>query len=388
MKKYVAMLLVLLPCVAFAQSTTTPLTVTCNSVALNGAVEFNARAQGGTGTYTYSWAGSGAVATSSAVGTNSSTFTFPVTTNQTPETALVTVNDGQNIINGNCAQVFPIIQPIVGYCSVEVLPLYYNSSNTTVNGRTIRFRALAGGGTGTYTYTWNGTDNLSGTTQDITQVYTTAGLKTGTVTITSGTQSAQLTCTANLIDVTAITDRNKVDIGGSCALSSQVPSTQAQVTWTAMTEGVSSSTVAWSGDQIYNTATSSTNSAYYTLQYTSPGLKTANLSITSNDSARQNLGLTCQALVANTVVTTRATNGCFIATAAWGTADAPEVVALRKFRDDTLLTTTLGSDLVNAYYAVSPPIADVIRGSSPLKWIVRMLLKPIVYFAQQIDQKQ
>jgi hypothetical protein len=390
MKKFIALLLVVLPVITFAQSPTPTqaLTVTCNSTALNGAVEFNAQAQGGTGTYTYSWQANGAVATSSLSGNNSSTFTFPVATNQTPETALVTVADGQNIITGNCPQVFPIIQPIVGYCTVEVLPLYYNSSNTTVNGRTIRFRALVGGGTGTYTYTWNGTDNLSGNTQDITQVYTTAGLKTGTVTVVSGTQSAQLTCSANLVDVTAITDPNRTDIGGSCTLSSQTPSTQSPVTWTATTEGLSTSSVAWSGDEIINTATSSTNSSVYTLQYTSLGLKTANLSLSSTDGTNQNLTMTCQALVASSTVTTTATNGCFIATAAWGTQDAPEVVALRKFRDDDLLTTTLGSDVVNAYYSVSPSIADVIRDSNPLKYLVRILLKPIVYVAQQIDQKQ
>jgi hypothetical protein len=287
------------------------------------------------------------------------------------------VTDGQNSGAANCPAITAIIEPIVGYCSVEVLPTYY-SSNQQTSGRTVNFKVAAGGGNGTYAYVWTGSDGLFSTTQDVNEIYTTPGLKSATVTITSGNQTAQLTCTANLVNVGADTNQNEPTLGGSCSLSTPTPSTQEQVTWNAEVEGVSSSTVGWLGD-----ASGSQN--YYTTQYTTPGLKTANLTLNTTDG--QDLSLTCQALLSSTTDTVAGTNGCFIATAAWGTADAPEVVALRKFRDDKLLTTTLGTDFVNAYYAVSPPIADVIRDSSPLKYLVRILLKPVVYIAQQIDQK-
>lgn len=71
--------------------------------------------------------------------------------------------------------------------------------------------------------------------------------------------------------------------------------------------------------------------------------------------------------------------GCFIATAAYDSAFAPEVVLLRQFRDDVLLTSALGRFLVQGYYAVSPHIAKPIARIPLLKTTVRKrLLDPIV----------
>lgn len=71
---------------------------------------------------------------------------------------------------------------------------------------------------------------------------------------------------------------------------------------------------------------------------------------------------------------------CFIATAGFGEATG-EVGILCDFRDNVLMTNPLGRMLVKAYYTVSPPIADFIRQSEPLKATVRVLLKPLVVFA-------
>ncbi len=46
---------------------------------------------------------------------------------------------------------------------------------------------------------------------------------------------------------------------------------------------------------------------------------------------------------------------CFIATATYGSAFAPQVIALRRFRDEVLLPSDIGSLFVTAYYFVSPP---------------------------------
>ncbi len=71
--------------------------------------------------------------------------------------------------------------------------------------------------------------------------------------------------------------------------------------------------------------------------------------------------------------------GCFIATAAYGSSLAPEVVTFRRFRDEVLLNSNLGAAVVDLYYAVSPPIAKLISNSSFLRTATRkILLEPIL----------
>ena len=73
---------------------------------------------------------------------------------------------------------------------------------------------------------------------------------------------------------------------------------------------------------------------------------------------------------------------CFIATAAYGTSSAAEIDVLRAFRDEVLLESTLGSQLVEMYYQTSPPVADFISENSLLRTIVReLVIDPIVSVA-------
>jgi hypothetical protein len=73
--------------------------------------------------------------------------------------------------------------------------------------------------------------------------------------------------------------------------------------------------------------------------------------------------------------------GCFIATAAFGSPMAPQVQLLREVRDTYLLTNGPGRAVVQAYYAVSPPIADVISRSEVLRAAVRFGLLPVLGWA-------
>jgi energy-converting hydrogenase Eha subunit E len=52
---------------------------------------------------------------------------------------------------------------------------------------------------------------------------------------------------------------------------------------------------------------------------------------------------------------------------------------LRDFRD-TYLQTSLGWPLVRLYYAVSPPIAELVAESPVLRALARLLLLPAVGF--------
>jgi hypothetical protein len=56
---------------------------------------------------------------------------------------------------------------------------------------------------------------------------------------------------------------------------------------------------------------------------------------------------------------------------------------LRAFRDEVLLESTLGSQLVSWYYDVSPPLADFISENSLLRTLVReLVIEPMVSLAK------
>lgn len=73
---------------------------------------------------------------------------------------------------------------------------------------------------------------------------------------------------------------------------------------------------------------------------------------------------------------------CFIATASYGVNNGEGVVGLLcDFRDNVLLTNPLGEAFVKAYYKLSPPVAEIIAESEPLRAAVRVALKPLVVVA-------
>jgi len=72
---------------------------------------------------------------------------------------------------------------------------------------------------------------------------------------------------------------------------------------------------------------------------------------------------------------------CFVATAAYGDYDHPQVRVLRAFRDEILATSAPGRAFVRGYYATSPPLAHFIAEGSLRRAVARALLWPLVGLA-------
>jgi|SRR5665647_1059339 len=75
---------------------------------------------------------------------------------------------------------------------------------------------------------------------------------------------------------------------------------------------------------------------------------------------------------------------CFIATVCYESYDAPEVLILRRYRDEKLLRMLSGRIFVKLYYLVSPHLAALIAKSNLLKkGVKKYILEPIVAMIQQ-----
>lgn len=71
-------------------------------------------------------------------------------------------------------------------------------------------------------------------------------------------------------------------------------------------------------------------------------------------------------------------SGCYIATAVYGSYDAPQVLSLRRFRDEKLAQTFAGRVFIRLYYALSPTAARHLERASVLNRLSRRALDGIV----------
>ncbi|MDR0908323.1 MAG: sel1 repeat family protein [Spirochaetaceae bacterium] len=70
--------------------------------------------------------------------------------------------------------------------------------------------------------------------------------------------------------------------------------------------------------------------------------------------------------------------GCYIATAVYGSYDAPSVMTLRHFRDEYLAKSLLGRLFISIYYKLSPQIANSLRNTVIINRLVRCILDRFV----------
>jgi hypothetical protein len=71
-------------------------------------------------------------------------------------------------------------------------------------------------------------------------------------------------------------------------------------------------------------------------------------------------------------------DGCYIATAVYGSYDCPEVWTLRRFRDCRLKRSLPGRVFVRVYYALSPGLAARLGGAERLRRVLRRALDGFV----------
>jgi len=76
--------------------------------------------------------------------------------------------------------------------------------------------------------------------------------------------------------------------------------------------------------------------------------------------------------------------GCFVATAAWGSAMASQVEALRRARDRLRAASPVAATATDLYYRSGPAAAAVVRRSDTARAAVRRLLSPVAAAADLI----
>jgi tetratricopeptide (TPR) repeat protein len=77
-------------------------------------------------------------------------------------------------------------------------------------------------------------------------------------------------------------------------------------------------------------------------------------------------------------------DACFVVTATMGDFEHPDVVLLRKFRDEWILSQPWGHFFVTSYYRIGPRLAAVIRSSEKLKKLsYHVIVVPAVKFARR-----
>jgi hypothetical protein len=67
----------------------------------------------------------------------------------------------------------------------------------------------------------------------------------------------------------------------------------------------------------------------------------------------------------------KASDGCYIATMAYGDYDHPQVMELRRFRDDFLSKTVIGRSFIKFYYRYSPSLVEKLKNKQSINLIIR-----------------
>ncbi|MHC1774286.1 MAG: CFI-box-CTERM domain-containing protein [Lentimicrobium sp.] len=79
--------------------------------------------------------------------------------------------------------------------------------------------------------------------------------------------------------------------------------------------------------------------------------------------------------------------GCYIATTCYGSYNAPQVFVFRKYRDDVLAKSTIGTIIIKIYYKFSPFWADKLKNHLHLNKLIRIIFLDTFYKMLHILKK-
>jgi len=74
----------------------------------------------------------------------------------------------------------------------------------------------------------------------------------------------------------------------------------------------------------------------------------------------------------------KATDGCYIATMAYGSYEHPQVLELRKFRDEILRKTIAGRFFIKTYYFISPKLVEILKNKKNINNLIRKGLNQFI----------
>ncbi|APC95235.1 cold shock domain-containing protein [Francisella tularensis subsp. novicida] len=80
-------------------------------------------------------------------------------------------------------------------------------------------------------------------------------------------------------------------------------------------------------------------------------------------------------------------SACFIATSVYGDYEHPQVIVLRKFRDNYLLPNKIGKIFVKYYYKYSPRVAEYLNKKKFLSLVVRKILDGFIFVFNKFTSK-
>lgn len=70
--------------------------------------------------------------------------------------------------------------------------------------------------------------------------------------------------------------------------------------------------------------------------------------------------------------------GCYIATMAYGSYEHPQVIELRKFRDNTLSKTAFGRGFIKTYYKYSPKLVELLKDKHLVNQSIKSVLNTLI----------